>query len=258
MTVSPTAAPRPPDASARVLYQLGAVSGLVAVAFAICQIIIEVIGVGFAGTPVPTTVAGWFGLLQSDRLLGLTELTGLQIPMFALLVPFFLALHTTLKSTNSTLSLVATVFSLLGIGVYLASNTALSMLSLSDQWAAATSDMERAALLAAGQAMLAQYDGPGLDAGVFLVMVATVGLSWLMRRSPPFGRLTAALGIVAGVIALGYYLAVALPSERIFLLEAAGPFFLLWIGLAARGLLRLGAASGEPSAAQVRSIAEAR
>jgi hypothetical protein len=221
------------------LYRLGAASGLAAVGFAVLQIAIEVVGWGIAGTPVPDTVEGWFALLQSNRLLGLTELTGFQIPMFALLIPFFLALHAALKTTRPALTLVATAVALIGIGVYLASNTALSMLSLSDQWAAATTDAQRTILVAAGQAMLAIYEGPGLNAGVLLVMLATLALSWNMLRGRPFGRPTAVLGVVAGVIGLTYYAAVALPSHRIFILEAAAPFFLTWIFLVAWRVGRL-------------------
>ena len=89
---------------------------------------------------MPSTVEGWFALLQDNRLLGLTELTGLQIPMFALLVPVFLAVHVALRPANPALSLVGAAFGLMGIGVYLASNTALSMLTLSEQRAAAASE----------------------------------------------------------------------------------------------------------------------
>jgi hypothetical protein len=220
------------------MYRLGAASGLAAVGFAIGQVAIEIVGVGVVGTPVPSSVEGWFGLVQSNRLLGFTELTGLQIPMFALLVPLFLAVYMAQRSTHLSLALAGTAFALLGIGVYLASNTAFSMLSLSDQWVLAASDAERSMYLAAGQAMLAIYDGPGLDAGVLLVMVATLGLSWSMLGSPTFGRLGPSAGLMAGVIGLAYYPAVALSSVRIFLLELAGPFFMVWIFLTARGLLR--------------------
>jgi hypothetical protein len=236
------------DADSRSLMRLGAACGLAAVAIAITQVVIEIVGWGIAGIPVPGSVEGWFGLLQSHRLLGLTELTGLQIPMFALLVPLFLAVHAALRPTNPALGLVAPAVGLVGIAVYLASNTAFSMLSLSDQWASATTDVERERLLAAGQAMLALYEGPGLDAGVFLVMVATLASSSLMLRSPTFGRATAAIGIVAGVIGFGYYAAIAFPSARIFVLEAAAPFFVLWIALTARGLLRVGSAPVESPA----------
>ena len=235
----------PPVADSRSLLRLGAACGLAAVALAVTQVVIEIVGWGIAGIPVPASVVAWFRLLQSNRLLGLTELTGLQIPMFALLVPLFLAVQAAVRPTNPALGLVATAFGLVGIAVYLASNTAFSMASLSDQWASAAGDVERERLLAAGQAMLAQYEGPGLDAGVFLVMVATLGFSWLMLRGPIFGQVTAAIGIVAGVIGLGYYVAVPFPSVRVFVLEVAAPFFVLWLALTARGLLRVSSAALE-------------
>lgn len=227
---------QPPTADPALL-RLGAASGIAAVGFALVQVAVEVVGWGIAGIPVPNTVEGWFGLLQSNGVLGLTELTALQIPLFALLVPLFLALHAVLKVTRPALTLIATVLALIGIAVYLASNTALSMPSLSDQWAAATSDAQRSTLVAAGQAMLAIYEGPSLGAGVLLVMVATLVLSGVMLRSALFGRPIAALGMVAGIIGLGYYVGVALPAVRIFLLEAAAPFFLLWILMTSRRLL---------------------
>lgn len=239
-TTAPTSQPAGPS-----LYQLGAWGGLAAVAIAIVQVIIEIIGVGFGGVPVPTTVEGWFALIQSNRLLGLTELTGLQIPMFVLLVPLYLALYVSLRPARPGVVLAVTAFALIGIGVYLASNTALSMLALSDQWAVAATDADRSTLVAAGQAMLAVYEGPGLDAGVFLVMGSTLGLSWVMLKTLPFGRVGPAAGIVAGVVCLGYYLALFVPSARIFLLEASGLFYLVWVALAARSVQRLGAPAGD-------------
>lgn len=237
-SAAPTSQPTGPS-----LHELAVWGGVAAVAIAIAQVVIEVIGVGLGGIPVPTTVEGWFALIQSNRLLGLTELTGLQIPMFVLLVPLYLALYAPLRAARPGVALVATAFALIGIGVYLASNTAFSMLSLSDQWAAAATDAERSTIVAAGQAMLAIYDGPGLDTGVFLVMVSTLGLSWVMLQTPPFGRVGPAAGFVAGAVGLSYYLALFAPSARIFLLEASGPFYLVWVALAARSVQRLGAAA---------------
>jgi hypothetical protein len=222
------------------LYRLGAFAGLLAVGIAVVQIAIEVIGVGLAGVPVPQDVEAWFALLQGNRVLALTELTGLQIPMFVLLVPLFLALHAALRPPHPGTTAVVTAFGLLGIGVHLASNTAFSMASLSDRWATAATEVQRTTVLAAGEAMLATYEGPGLLAGVSLVMLATLAFALMMFRDPRFGRAVAAPGIVAGVIGTSYYFAVAFPAARIFLLEAAAPFFLLWVGLAARGLLRAG------------------
>lgn len=228
-----------PEAARRRLDRLGAACGIAAVAVAVAQVVIEVIGLAVLRVPVPSTVEGWFDLLQQHRLLGLTELTGLQVPMFALLVPLYLALYAELKTTRPTAALVGTTFVLIGIAVYLSSNTAFSMLALSDQWAAATTDVEHSRVVAAGIAMLAVYDGPGLDAGVMLVIIATVAISWTQLGSRTFGLIGPMAGILAAAIGLAYYAAAVMPTVRIFILEVAGPVFLAWVFFSARALRRV-------------------
>jgi len=55
---------------------------------------------------------------------------------------------------------IAMTFALLGVGIFFATNNPFSMLSLSDQYAAATTNAQRSTILAAGQAVLAncQYE----------------------------------------------------------------------------------------------------
>jgi len=228
------------ESSLKSLYRVGGASAMIAAVFALLQIIIEIIGVGFLHIEVPTTVIGWFLLLQSHTLLGLTELTMFQIPAFILCVPVFLALYVALKRSNGSYVIVATAFAFLGIAVYIASNTVFSMLSLSGQYAAATTDVQRSILLAAGQAMLAYYQGVGVDVGLFLFMFAILMISGVMLRSNIFDRATAYIGILAGVVSLLYYISSAFTPNAIFILEAAGLFFVVWIILVGLRLLQLG------------------
>jgi hypothetical protein len=58
------------------------------------------------------------------------------------------------RLNGASIALAAT-FGFVGIAVYFASNQAFSMLSLSDQYAAATTDAQRSMLLSAGEALLA-------------------------------------------------------------------------------------------------------
>jgi len=53
----------------------------------------------------------------------------------------------------------ATGLWLLAIGMFIASNPAVHMLKLSNQFAAAATDKQRSQTLAAGQAMLANWEG---------------------------------------------------------------------------------------------------
>jgi uncharacterized membrane protein len=77
-----------------------------------------------------------------------------------------------------------------------------SMYSLSQQYAAATSDVERATLEGAGQTLLTVYNGTSFSVGYFLTGLATLLFSIVMLRSSLFSRLTGVAGVAAGISGL--------------------------------------------------------
>jgi hypothetical protein len=90
------------------------------------------------------------------------------------------------------------------------------MLSLSDQYAAATTEAQRSTLLAAGQAILAntsQRGVGGFNVALFLVSVAGLTTSWVMHQSESFGKPTAYAGIVVYGLSLADYVRQALTSS---------------------------------------------
>jgi hypothetical protein len=83
------------------------------------------------------------------------------------------------------------------MAVYLATNTAFSMLSLSHQYAAATTEAEKSVILAAGRAMIAISEGTGGQfTGMPLAWLAGLILSVVMLRSAVFSKATAWVGIL--------------------------------------------------------------
>ena len=84
---------------------------------------------------------------------------------YALVGLIFLALYAALHRTGKSASLVATATGLIGIAVYLASNQAFAMLSLSGEYAAATTEAQRSIFLAAGEALLAMNDPATIHQG---------------------------------------------------------------------------------------------
>jgi len=76
------------------------------------------------------------------------------------------------------------------------------MLVLSSQHAAATSEVERAMLLAAGQAMTTIWTGTAFAVGYVLLGIGLLIAAVVMMRSRLFGRVTAIVGIVLGVMSL--------------------------------------------------------
>ncbi len=158
--------------------------------------VIELIGVITTGLP-PTTVLGWFTLLQHDWLRGLFDLFLLDLVAVALYIPLYLALNMALRRASPLFMAIATILALVGIAFYFASNRVFWMLSLSDQYAAATTGAQRASLLAAGQAALAGLPvtaGTGLYVASTLNAVAGLIISVVMLRSRVFGNVTAAVG----------------------------------------------------------------
>lgn len=208
----------------------------------------------FSKQPRPVTVSDYFALLQSNRLLGLAYLNIFDIINYVLVGLMFLALYAVLKETNKSYMTIATPLGLLGIAVYFASNTAFSMLSLSGQYAAATTETQRTTLLAAGEALLAMnrfsspgaYPGTGGYMSLLLIAVAGMLTSIVMLRSTVFNRATAYVGILASVLDLAYCIAFAfmptVDSEllALFFIPAAGLFLMIWHIMTGWRLYRIG------------------
>lgn len=222
------------------LYKLGGVAAWIVVALTLS----EVIGLTFY--PQPGTVSEWFMLFQSSKIIGLLDFWGLEVLMYAMFIIVFLALYAALRKANEDLMVIALTFALLGIGIFFATNNPFSMLSLSNQYAAATTDTQRSMFLAAGQAVLANTNQRaigGFNMGLFLVSVAGLIVSAVMLQTNSFSRLTAYVGILAYALSLADYLREALtPSATIALLVILpnALFLMIWFGLVGRRLCQLG------------------
>jgi len=177
------------------LYRVGGAAALLAGVVFRRNLGVEV---SLFGPQAPASVAGWFALLQENRLLGLTLLSIFDVVDYALVGLMLVALCVALWRTGRSASAIATACGLVGIAVSFASNAAFAMLSLSDQYAAAASEAERSMLLAAGQALLAAGEGGGFYLSILLLAVAGLIFSALMLRSGAFGRAAAWVGLQIG------------------------------------------------------------
>jgi hypothetical protein len=202
------------------------------------------------GQVAPAAMIDWFTLLQDNRLLGLTFLNVFDIVDYALAGLMFLALYFALRRYNKSYMSLAVAFGFMGLAVYFASNTALSVLSLSDQYAAATSDAQRSMLLAAGQAIMALnppgviYPGAGNYLSFLLVAVAGLIISLVMLQSAIFGKATAYVGLLASAFDLACCIAIAFQPVKspvcVLLIAAAGLLLMVWHILIGLRLIRLG------------------
>jgi hypothetical protein len=216
------------DTSYQNLYKPGGVAAFIAAVLVLGEVIILAI------YPQPGTIRDWFTLIQSNRIIGLMDLWLLEVPMYLMFILMFLAIYVVLRKANHGLTLTALVIALLGIGIFLATNNPFSMLSLSNQYAAAATDAERSTFLAAGQALLLNTNQRaigGFNMGLFLVSVAGLIFSSVMLKSNIFSRLTALFGILAHALSLIDYLRQALTSSSIIALLVILPnalFLVIW------------------------------
>jgi hypothetical protein len=229
-----------PEAGWEGLYRAGGVAALVAGIIFRRNLGAEI--ALFSAQKQPEAVNDWYRLLQENRLLGLAYLNIFDLVNYALVGVMYLALYAALRRAHKSQMAIATTAALVGIAVYFASNTALSMLTLSEQYAAATGEAQRSTLVAAGQALLAlnRFSSPGAQPGaggyLSLLLIAAAGMmtSLVMLRSDVFSRVSALVGVLASGLDLAYCTAYAYApaadSERlaVIFIPAAGLFWMVW------------------------------
>lgn len=200
--------------------------------------------------PQPSTISGWFELFHSSPILGLLDFWGLELFMYAMFIFVFLALYIALKRVNQWSMAVALTLALLGVAIFYATNNPFSMLTLSNKYAAATTDAQRSALLGAGEAVLAntnQRAVGGFNIGLFMVSFAGLIISVVMLRSTAFSRATAYIGILAFGLSLADYMRQAITSSVAIALLVIFPgalFLVVWFSLLSQRLLQLGRIRG--------------
>jgi hypothetical protein len=218
------------DPTWKSLYNVGGAAALISAVFLPIQIVV------FIAFPLPDSVIGWFTLFQHNRLVGLVDLDLLLVADNVLLVPILLALYVALKRTSESIMAVGTTFGFVGLALFIASNPAFEMLSLSDHYAAATTDAQRSVFLAAGQTMLASWQGTAFQVAYILGSIAGLAVSVVMLRSNIFNKVTAYAGILANAIGLGLFV----PTIGVFIAVFSVVFLWIWYILVARRLFQLG------------------
>jgi hypothetical protein len=190
----------------------------------------------FVAFPLPTTVAEWFALFQRNPIAGLLDMDLLLIVDYVLLAVLFLGLWAALHPASPSLSALAVLLEFLAVSAYFASTTALEMLALSNGYAAAATDAERTAITAAGQALLATWDGTAFTFSYELSAVAVLLVGVAMLRSKYFSRTGAYAGIATGVLSIVPANAgtIGLVLSIVALVPTA-----IWLSLVSRDLLRL-------------------
>jgi len=234
------------DASWRSLYRLGGITAWITVLVMISEIAITFLPGGGRVAPEDVTVVDWFTLFQESWFLGLRNLGLINMIATCLMIPTVLALFGALRREHEAYAALAVVLSFLGAAAYLASNTGFGMLTLSGQYAAATDEAQRAAIEAAGRAMLALGEShtPGTFVPFLFVEAGGILISAVMLGSTNFGRWTAITGILGNGLLLLFEVVSdfvpALFGASLLIALGGGLMSMAWYVLIGRGLLRLG------------------
>jgi hypothetical protein len=228
----PIVNPAPAYQGWKVLYRTGGAAALISAVLIPIQVAVFLVW----PPPIDGTVADWFTLLRDHRLAGLVDLDLLLVADNVLLIPILLAFYVALRRVYPSVVLIAVALGFVGVAMYLASNPAVQMAALSDQYAAATTDVERTATMAAGKAMLAMWQGTAFHTAYILGSVAGVLFGVVMLRSRAFSRPTGWLAIVANAVALGLYV----PRVGVLIAVVSVLFLEVWYVLIARRLHQFG------------------
>lgn len=219
------------DASWKSLYKVGGAAALVHVLITVAQFVV------FMVAPPPETVIGWFGLFQDNALLGLLASEFLLVIYVIVSIPVTLALYMALRRASPSWTAIFLALSLVGVVALITARPGFEMLSLSNQHAAATTDEQRSLLLAAGEATLAVFEGTAFQVSYVLGSISGLIIAAVMLRSAVFGKVTAYLRLMSGVLDFGIFV----PVIGLYISMFSVIFLLIFNILIARRLFQLGA-----------------
>lgn len=236
----------PKESAWKALYITGGVAALAAVIvfrrfFAVELMTFNGFGVFEVPPNEPATALEWFTLLEGNKLVGLILLGIVDLINYALVGLIFLAVYGALRKTNEVAMGLATLFSMISISVYFASNQALSFLHLSQQYQAATSEAQRSIYLGAGEALSANIQGTGWYVSLFLIYLAGLIIALVMFQSNLFNKATAWTGLLANGFGLLLFPALIFAPAIAWLPPSlSAPFRVIWYMLIAIKLFKFG------------------
>ena len=151
-------------------------------------------------------------------------------------ITLFLALYVSLRPVNESVALIAVVIGLLGVVLLIPARPILELYNLSEAYVTATTDAAKGQYLAAGTALLAQFDGIGWFMNTLLGALSLLTSSLLMLRSNQYSRATAYVGIVTNLVVCGF----VIPGLSFLMLFLSLPGYLIWYFLLVRRFFQMG------------------
>jgi hypothetical protein len=196
----------PADPRWKDLYQIGGIANIVVALTTVFAIVAFFI---WPYEPGMISTADIFATLQEDRLGGLIALDMVYVVAMLLSVLPVLALYAALKRVNESYALIALVLGLMAIVTLINARPIAELVSLSDRYTAATTDVARNQYLAAGEALLTLFNGTAWMVNLVLASVSGLISCVLMLRTTIFSKAIAYFGIVVNTMSLLFFVPVA-------------------------------------------------
>ena len=227
------------------IYKFGAVAALIAMSANLADIIL-----GFGGTDMVTygtkSAIEWFSVYQDSWFRGVYALGILNILYMIAMLPVSFALFGAHFERQAVAAALTVVTFLTAMSMYISNNAAIPLLVLSGKYSLAATDLQRTALVAAGEAVLSR--GEDFTAGSFIPLflggLAAIGISMIMLRGGIFGKVNAWIGIIGFTfLSLFTIIATFVPAlysfAFYFLGSIGGILALSWFALVARRCFQL-------------------
>jgi hypothetical protein len=177
-----------------------------------------------------------FLLLKSNPFGGLVSLDLFLFAGNLFSVLLYLALYVSLEQVNKPYALAALAVGLIAVILLIPSRPLVEMLTLSGQYASATSAAAKAQYLATGDALLAVFNGTGWFMSNLLGGISLLVSSILMLRGGIYSKATAIVGIITNVMVSVFFI----PGLGTFLLFLSLPGYMIWYFLLAKRFFQLG------------------
>ena len=217
----------------REMYRIGAVSCITVSALILIAVIAYFIW-PYAATENST--AEIFQLLQDDLFGGLVALDMIMLFIVLVNVLPLLAFYVALRKVSETYALIALVSALIAAAAVIASRPLVEMALLSEEYAAAVTELDKTVYLAAGEVFRMLFDGTAWFVQTILLVLSGLIYSTLMLRSDMFSRKLGWTGIIIAIFGLGFWI----PQIGIILLFLNTVLTIPWYLFTGRAFARYG------------------
>jgi hypothetical protein len=225
------------------------VVGAVTTVIALGGILFDVVMGNITGgnlSDLPQTAIERFDQLHNNPMLGLYNLDLLNIINQLILLPSYFALYAAHRTGGKAQAALAFIIFLAGTIIFVATNTALPMLELSNKYFATTSESQKLLFDAAGEAMLARgaHGSLGVFIGFMLPTLASIMMSIVMLKGKIFSKTPSWFGIAGNTLILVYIILVTFvpvaKNSATLIAMPGGLMVMAWMILFTGKLFKLG------------------